>query len=132
MATTKHEVRSSTRETHLCYFEATSGAAGAIPSTFTRSREIVSVTNDGTAKTWTFVIEAPGAVALLSMSPNIVNASYSASTSVTKAEILSETVNGSAKNIVVQFRKNDGTPTSPASGDVVKIRFDFKRSQGLA
>jgi hypothetical protein len=106
-------------------FEMTAGTAGAVPTTFTRSRGIASVTlstND-----YLFVFDETW-VAFFAPAISITQATPA--TTTPKQAVMSaynSTATGGATCTISPYRPDDGTALHLSTSDVLKITFRMQR-----
>lgn len=105
-----------------------SGATGAVPTTLTRDRGIVSVTHNGVGK-FTIVVKRNGADVTNFVA--WVEQATPALTGACDGVMWSQNVNTAGGGIVVQFINAAGAATDPTTNDVVKVKFAIKHSAGL-
>lgn len=109
--------------------EYTSGAAGAIPASLTRSNGVSAVTRTGTGVT-DFVLNNP-AVSLVNYLVQVI-AATPANTAAGSAEstLVDAVTNTSTPKVTVTHRRNDTyAAVDSASGDVIKLTLWVKTNQ---
>jgi len=119
---------SHTRGSVRTHVALTAGTNGAVPSSFTRARDVYSITKG----THTYAIKlSQGATALLDWSCKVIQASPSTA-GAWEAKVIAEDVAGSTRTITVGFFDKDGTAVDMATGDKLSCTFELKTSPGLA
>lgn len=125
-------VNSSTGGLVYSATELTAGTSGAVPTKFTRARDIQSITKGTHTYALKFTL---GKIALVDYSINIIQATYNASTGACQAKILAPADNdiaGATKTITITFQNEAGTAVDMATGDILRANFLFKKTPGLA
>lgn len=128
---TKSISRSNVRNSPTLYASWVSGASGAVPASFRRSRGIRSVTRNSTGN-YTVVFER-GANDWCDMHVTNAQATPAVAGAVDFMPWGVGDIGGTAKSVTFQMKKGtDGSVADPADGDVIRFSIVPKYSNGYA
>jgi len=122
----KYSLNSDTRGVEQIILQFTAGTSGAVPTKFTRAKEIYSVTKS----TNDYVVKLTrGRTALIDWSVKVIQATPSVS-GAWEGKVTVDDVAGTTKSVTLSFYGADGTAHALAAGDIMRMVLWVKNSAG--
>ncbi len=123
----KYSVTSDTRGCEMITLQFTADTGGAVPASFTRAKEIYSVTKS----TNDYIVKLTrGRSALIDWSVKVIQATPSTS-GAWEGKVTADHVADSNKSVTISLYGADGTAHPLATGDILRVTLWVKNSAGV-